>query len=763
MKRLLVLLIVLGFAAPVKADVFFAFSAEQIKVHGHQRVFFVPFSFNGPSHRAIERKIGVMFDKLRTSRPRIYGDTYFVVKDEGGLLEGHLMLDDATKRFHDFIIGEIYLSMAMLGVQKFVVGPDARPMTDADLKFPYFSQVIPIWEALPPMKFSHTLIRLEKDNYLEAASFYAKLEAKDRPLLARITDLLKNPEPYVRMKVLDSLVRLPLDNRPGLLVPMLRDKDLPVRYRVIQLLQEEKDPKVLGALAVLADSIDDPETQLRAARILVANGKTNYQIYIFLEQLKSKDVAVVVDTINKLADSGDKRVLTALIRNLTHDEKAVRDAAFTGMQKMGDLTALRKLLLNVAIAEDFRKSIAVSLMKQENADFAKVGTTYLIEKHAGDEAVEAIVTIEKRKYEDQLPLVIGALKHKDTTVALAALGVIGRLELFNQLDALTEAAGRKDLNERARTTINELIAKQSVKKVMKIAQGKNKLQRELAVLALVKVAKKQNEEKKDIQPILDLLAWTMKTEKEQPIKVAAVQALFDIGGERNWKRVLRIKDEKDPALRFIALRAGQMLQNEEGDIIIIEKMDDQDQKIKLAAIVAVRERNIQSARSKLKVLVGSRKKEEKLEALRSLVAVSATEKEHRESFDTYKRLIFDMDDAIKLAALTGIQWIIDPTVPPLLQSNILLQHKDPRIRAATLVALGRSKDHNSIEFIARGFADPETIVQGAAVEGLGLMGHKKGATALEEFIRQTDDDELKEKAQQALEDIQNKPKGLLIE
>lgn len=763
MKRLLVILLVLGFAMPAKADVFFAFSAEQIKVGGHQRVFFVPFSFTGPSHRAVERRIGVMFDKLRTSRPRIYGDTYFVVKENKGALEAYLMLDDATARFHDFIIGEIYLSMSMLGVEKFFIGPDARPMTDSDLKHPYFSQVIPIWEALPPMKFSHALIRLEQDNYVEAATFYTKLDAKDGQLLARITGLLKNPEPYVRMKVLDSLENLPLDNRSALLVPMLKDKDLPVRYRVIELLQNAKDPKVLDALAVLADSIDDPETQLRAARILVANGKTNFEIYILLEKLKSKDVAEVVATVNKLADSGDKRVLTALIRNLTHPEKAVREAAFAGMQKMGDLSALRKLLLNVAIAEDFRKSIAVSLMKQENADFAKVGTTYLIEKHGGDEAVEAVRTIEKRKYADQYDLMVAALKHKDDKVALTVVEVIGALELFDRLDALTEAAARKALTEKARTTINELIAKQPLKKVMKIAQGKNKLQRELAVLALVKVAKKQNEEGKDIQQILDLLAWTMKTEKEQSIKVAAVHALFDIGGERNWKRVLKVKGEADPALRALALRAAQMLQSEEGDVLIVEKMDDQDEAIKLAAIVAVRERNIQAARSKLKVLVGSRKREEKLEALRSLVAVSQTEEEHRESFDTYKRLIFDMDDEMKLAALQGLQWIIDPTVPPLLQSNILLQHKDPRIRAATLVALGRSKDHNTIEFIARGFADPERQVQAAAVEGLGLIAHKKGITALEEFIRQTDDDELKIKAEATLEEIQNKPKGLLIE
>ena len=98
-----------------------------------------------------------------------------------------------------------------------------------------------------------------------------------------------------------------------------------------------------------------------------------------------------------------------------------------------------------------------------------------------------------------------------------------------------------------------------------------------------------------------------------------------------------------------------------------------------------------------------------------------------------------MDAEIQLASVQGLQWIVDPMVVPLLQSGILIMHKDARVRAATLIALGRSKDYNVIEHIARGFADSEIDVQKAAIEGLRLMGSKKGLTPLKEFIKQTDD------------------------
>jgi len=280
------------------------------------------------------------------------------------------------------------------------------------------------------------------------------------------------------------------------------------------------------------------------------------------------------------------------------------------------------------------------------------------------------------------------------------------------------------------------------------------------VLSLVKQAKARAAEQRDIEPILELLGESMK-DKEAVIKRAAVQALHGIGGKRNWKRLLRMKKDSDPGIRLLVGQAALSLADENGDTVILELLADEDDAVRLDAIKSIRLRKIKSARGKLKFMVEGRDKAQKTEALRTIVALNESEEEHKEFFGIYKKLIFEMDADIQLAAISGIQWIIDPMVVPLLQSGILIMHKDHRVRAATLIALGRSRDHNVVEHIARGFADGEIAVQAAAIEGLRLMGHKKGVTPLQEYIKQSDDEDLIQKAREAIEEIQTKPKGLL--
>jgi HEAT repeat protein len=761
-KRLIVLasLWMLLLPSVARGEVYFAFSAEQMEYQGQQRIFFVPFSFTAPTHKQFERRIAVLFEKLHGSRQAVYGDTYLAVKEADGKYTATLHLDPGVVRFHEVILGEIYLTLANVGITDVHLGAGGKLLTDTDVKYPYFVPTIPLWEALPPAHFPHALIRLGVDQYVESNTYYEKLKARDAALYARMTDLLKSDEPYVKLRILGAFPLLQVPGEEAHLLPLLADKDLGVRYKAIELLKEKTDPTVLNALASLADGTDDPETQLQAARILVKNGRNNYAIYILFEELKAADTAVVVKTVQKLAASGDKRVLTALVRQLTHASPDVRQAAFAGLKQMRDLPNLKSLLSNKDISEDFRKETAAELMRQQDAAFAVEGIKYLVKVHSGDLAVEAITTVEMRGYKDQAELLVSALDHTDEQVALAAINAVGKLELIDLLPALSKAAVKRGLTSSCRSCITSLLETQGLKTLMKKARSDDMLVRELAVLSLVKQAKARAAEQKDIEPILELLGESMK-DKEVVIKRAAVQALHEIGGKRNWKRLLRMKKDPDAGIRMLVGQAALSLADENGDTVILELLADEDDKVRLEAIKSIRERKIKSARGKLKFMVGGRDKAQKTEAMRTIVALNESVEEHKEFFEIYKKLIFEMDAEIQLAAINGIQWIIDPMVVPLLQSGILIMHKDPRVRAATLIALGRSRDHNVVEHIARGFADGELTVQAAAVEGLRLMGHKKGVTPLQEYIKQSDDEDLIQKAREAIDEIQTKPKGLL--
>ncbi len=763
MRNLAIFLVLAGIlmSSHARADVYFAFSAEQMEYQGQQRIFFVPFSFTGPTHKQMEKRIAVLFEKLHGSRQSVYGDTFLIVKEEAGQFVASLILDPAAARFHDIILGEIYLTLTNIGITRVYLGNGERLLSDVDVKYPYFVPTIPLWEALPPATFPHALVRLGVNEYVESITFQERMGRKDPQLYSRILDLLKGEEPYVKLRVLEAFPHLAVPGEADYLLPLLNDKSAQVVYKAIDLLSSKTDPKVLKALAVLADTAKDPEAQLMAARILVKNNQSTYQVYILFEDLKSQDPAVVVATCQKLASSGDLRVLTALTRMLTHSQEVVREAAFAGLKQLKDLATLQGLLTNKEIEEKYRKEAALELTRQAIPDFAKAGITYLVRNHSGAEAVEAITTLQMRAYKDQGELLAFALTHPDVEVAKVTVAAIGALELFDRLPDLSAASKRPELSTVVREVISALLAKQPLKTVMGLARSEDILVRELSVLSLVAQAKAAKQPK-DAEPILELLGEAMK-DKEVVIKRAAVQALNDIGGPANWKRLLKAKADTDPQVRTLVLKSALALADPEGDAVILELLADEVDEVRVLAIQEVRERKLKEARPKLKFLVEARNPQQKAEAMRAVVALSETEDDHKEYFEVYKKAIFDMDTEVQLAAIMGLQWIIDPMVVPLLQSGTLLMHKDARVRAATLIALGRSRDYNVIENIARGFADGERSVQEAAIEGLRLMGSKKAIPPLQEYIRQTDDEELKMLAQTAINDLQQGPKGLLEE
>ncbi|GEM_PF-4541643 len=762
MNRFVSFLAALILLIPVtaQAERYFAFSADQMEFQGEQRIFYVPFSFDGPTEKSIERKVGVIFEKLHAPRAAVYGETYLIVKvAEDGQYEAFLMLDPETVRFHDIIAGEIYLSLTNLGITRLFVGPEKVAYTDTNLKYPFFLPTVPLWEALPPVQFQHALIRLGDSEYLESATFNAKMKAKDTALYGRILALLGSKDLHVKMQVLKAFPLMNVPQSEKYLVPLLTDSEILVQHRVLELLAARKEAPILDAIAKLADTDKHPDTQFRAAKILVANGRASYEVYILFEDLKSSDNNTVVTTLQRLAATNDKRVLPAIIRSLGHPDEQVRNTAMEGLKRMKDLEALKLLINTVEVLPQYRQESALELMRQSEALYSKEGIKFVLQNMGGKEAEEAITTIEMRKYKDMADSLVKALGHADVPVAVAAVKALGALDLIDKLKDLADAAGRDELLTVCRETISAMMSRQQPDKVIDWAGSKKLLIRELAVLALIDIAKARKGGKV-LDTVMETLDARMR-DKNLVIKRAAARAIFEIGGKDNWTRVLRARKDEDAQIRLIALASAAALNAPEGDTAIVAFMEDPDDDVRVAALVQVRERKLKDGRARLKTMVMSPKPKEKAEAIKAVAVLNETEEEHREFFDLYSRGLFDPDPEIQLASVQGIQHVIDPKVVPLLQSNILLNHKVGKVRAAALEALGRSRDHNNVEYIVRGFVDTEREVQSAAIEALRLLGHAKAIKPLQEFVNQTDDEELKVQATKALEEIQNKPKGIL--
>ncbi|MFH1530310.1 MAG: hypothetical protein ABIK09_06190 [Pseudomonadota bacterium] len=758
---ILALALILALPAHVAADeTYFAFGAEQIETGGKKQFAFIPFAFRAPREGSLERRVAHIFAKIHEPRASVYGDTYLVIKeDPDGEPEAFLSLDPAAEQFHHIIVGEIYLTIGNLGINRLHVSPWNRWVTDADIIYPYFAPMIPLWESLPPAMYYHSVVRLDDGVFLSAKDFYAKLAARDNAVYERIFAVLKGNVAYPKLRILSSFGQLKIADPAVHLIPLLKDTDREVKYTAIEMLSADGRPNVLAALAELADNDVEAEARLRAARILVAAGKSNYQIYILFEKLKSPDAGVVKDTVVKLGLSGDRRVLTALENTLIHTDGAVRKASFDSILKLKDLDTLKRILTRLEVEPDFRELAARTLMAEMDGPTAQIGLRYLLTEASDQGALDALDVIQMRNDTDMAADLVALYPNGNTEIAGKAIDVTGALKLVAKIPDLAQASKRPELTEKSRDAISALIATLSLERIVELASDPELVVRELALRGGTQYVTDKTRRK----TVLSMLYSALK-DKDVTLRRSAAMALRDTLDPEVQSKLMEASVDPDLEVRLTVVDAATTLSNEQGDRILLSLIDDPDDKVKLAVVKAIGVRKIKEAIEKLKFRVDHRDLEMRRAVLATIVALNDTPDDHKQFLGIYQKAIFDSDVEIKLAGLQGIQWINDPNVVALLTDGTLKFHKDPRIRAITLLGLGRSRDHNVVEDVARGLALTEPPeVQKAAIIGLKLMGHKKGLQPLQEFVVATDSAELGELAKEAINVIENPPKSLLDE
>ncbi len=759
----LIFAIILTLAVPVRAaadETYFAFGAEQIETGGEKQFAFIPFAFRAAREGSLERRVAHIFAKIHEPRASVYGDTYLVIKeDPQGVPEAFLTLDPAAAQFHHIIVGEIFLTIGNLGVEKLHVSPWDRWVTDADIIYPYFAPMIPIWEALPPAMYYHSVVRVDDGVFLAAKDFYAKLEGQDKAVYDQIFAVLKGDVAYPKLRILSSFGQLKIPDPAVHLIPLLKDADQEVKYTAIEMLSSDGRPNVLAALAEMADNDADAEARLRAARILVAAGKSNYQIYILFEKLKSKDVAVVTDTVVKLGLSGDKRVLTALENTLVHADGGVRKASFDSILKLKDLETLKRILTRPEVEPDFREQAARALMAEMDKGVSQIGLRYLLTEASDKGALDALDVIQMRNYGDMAADLVALYANGNVDIAAKAVEATGALKLVAQIPDLAQASKRVELTEKARTAIAALLGTLSLERIVELSADPELVVRELALRAATPYVTDKAKRK----TVLKMLYSALK-DPDVTLRRSSAMALRDTLDPEVQGKLMEASSDADTEVRLTVVDAAITLANEQGDGILLGLIDDPDDKVKLAVVKAIGQRKIKAAIEKLKFRVTHRDLEMRRAVLATIVALNETPDDHKKFLSVYQTAIFDPDTEIKIAGLTGIQWINDPNVVALLTDGTLKFHKDPRVRAATLLGLGRSRDHNVVEDVARGLALTEPPeVQRNAIIGLKLMGHKKGLQPLKEFVIATDNEELANLAKDAINVIENPPKSLLDE
>jgi HEAT repeat protein len=750
------LALLLGPLAPEQT--YFAYTTETMTQDGASRQVFVPFSFSGPAETQLERRFQVVFQRLHAPRAGLWGSTSVqLTTTAAGAVSARLTLDPAKILYHDFILGEIYLTLANLGVAEIYLQPEGRRLGPADLRYPYFATVVPAPQALPPARFGNAVIRLPSGAFLPSDEYYQRLARRDEATLKEVLALLTTGSPAEKLPVMQALAPLGIGDRRARLLPLMQDADEGIRKEALALLSGEKDATFLEAAARMADGDKSTALRLDAARVLVAAGRSEYQIFLLFDKLQSGDKGVILDTIRSLAASGDKRVMAALDDLVKSGDPDISKAAFDAYLSVCETTDLVALVAREDLLTEYRALAAERLLQAKLPEQLLPAVTFLATKGTDFQTMDALRVVEMRRPQGVAPLLAQLMQDPRVNVALKAVELARLLKLTELIGDLNKAEGRKELGEAPGLAARELLLSMDLGDLLKLADSKDPATRVKATNTLMPFLRSD----RDRPRVLPVLKKGLQ-DSSADLRAACARAIFETGDPKLLADLAGLGGDADSRVRVVAVKAASTLPGAPGDGPILALIDDPDDEVKLEVIGAISARRIVTARDKLRYRVTQRDPRLKAAALAAIVNLNQTPAEHELFFQLYQSAVLDMDPGVKLAGLEGLKYIRNDAVTMLLLDGTLLTHGDARVRAKAMEVMGGTRNPEVIENLARGLGDKDKTVQKAAILAFKQLGNSGGEIPLEEFVNNTDDETLRGLAKEALAVIRNPAsRGLL--
>lgn len=753
----LALLISALLASTSYEESYFIFTIQNIKTDGQAREVFMPMRVEGPAEPSWERKAHHIFNQLHAPRAAIWGNTSLqLTSDQSGKISGTLHLDPTRTEFHPYIIAELYLSMSAIGITNIVLQPEGRTLSAADVHLPYYSLVVPAAEALPPRQFANAIVRLPSGGFISATDFYAKVAAKDPALVAELLSLLANGANNEKTAVMTALPAISPKDSTAKLLPMLKDPEEAVRLKAIELLQAQTDAAVVNAIAEVADKDKKLDVRLAASRYLVGAGRQEYAIYLLLDKLKSRDRKEVLDTIARLGASQDRRILPALETMMSSEDQEISQAAFTNYLEVCEGADAATLLESEKTPGAFKLLAAERLLKDKDQANVTKGVEYLVRRGTDEQVLAALRTLEMRKLDKLAPLLAELFKDQRAPIAREAVECAGRMGLVQLLPELADAEKRPDLGDSPKNVSMKLVSSLDFGKILALAASKEAETRAKAFVTVSSFLK----DEKNRPKVLDLMKKGLKDPVAE-IRMTSATALLNSEDPKFLPELLWMAKDQDAGLRELAVKASARSANAKGDELIMSLMDDPSDAVKLAVMAAIAERKLKDAKERLRFRLTLRDPKLRAAALRTIVALNETHEDHEAFFDAYQAAVIDPDNEIRLAGLDGIKWVRNDTVAFSLQDMALTLNEDPRVRAKTMEAMGTTRNPDVIESLARGLSDKDKLVQGAAILALRSLSLPGCEVPLQEFVANTDNDELRFLAQEALDQIKTQQRGFL--
>jgi HEAT repeat protein len=696
-----------------------------------------------------EQRVRAIFDQLRALKPELYKNAELVVGSDFGVTgQVVVKIEGLTDEDFDILASELFHSLSVHGASSILVPAlgDA-PLALDRVSFPALHPVVPAWEALPPRKYSSAIIVLPNGTTESAVSFYDRLKKRDKALATSVLETLRSRNAAGKVRLLQSLSELAVDDVATAVLPAVEDASSRVRLAAIKALDEQRsNPKVKAALEKAVESDPNPDVKAAAVRVLIAAGVTKYEVFAYIERLKDPNDGVVFDAVNKLVAANNAAVAPALADVLSHGSVEVREAALKGLVKLANGDGLSRALTSDKVSSEMKLSVAKAMTGLGDNQFVAKGLAHIVVAGNAADAQRAAAGLGELKVAATVPALVTGLSNGSPEVRVAAAKALGEIASTDALAPLAKLSLSATASDRqaAIDAALRVLTTQPQARVIELSRDPDLGVRRLAIMALSNFSDGGRN-----RAVVGVLRESLKDSSAE-IKQAGVFALARIQDEAVATELLALKTDSDATIRAQVATAMGWSKNASAVDTLIELMGDASSEVKQAAAEGLGKQKARKGLDTLLQYVSYGKPEVKRAVFQALNAVGEPA-DLDKLLDIYSTALYDQDKQVKILAAEGISIFRDPRTVTALSG--LTIDSDPDVQKAVLARLGAFKDPNATEAICRALFAEDKTVRMAALEALKVSAQSNAQKPLQEFIKNETDAELRAKANEVYDTL----------
>jgi len=723
------------------------YRAVKVNQAGNSVMVVMPEAFEGFDPSRLEDSVLRAFDALKDAHTYEYGNaTLMLNKTPGGALTAVLNLDPQRVDYYDLVASEVFHSLRSMGVAE-VRAPAIRstPLDTSALRLPVYRLTVPFYDALPPHRFTHSMIALSPLEVMPADLFYLKLQRADRQVMDKVLGGLVGGGESARLAVLSSFPYLAVDRKASRLIPLLDDMSPAVRLAVLKLLEGERGQVVNDRLSRVVETDEDPSVKLAAVHILSSRGIRKYDVFIEMGKLSDPSDQVVIGAIGRLTASRNPKVAPALYLSLRHKSPAVRTAASKGLMSLGAGALIVKALGDDRVDEGTHAAFAQYLADNGQPHERMQGLRYLLASGSPDLAVRAAKRIGDTRPEGGLNLLFQALLRAEPEVRVACARAVGTYENPVSLKPLLGSIRtEKDKSVIERVAV-AIVAAQSLDSILSLMEGRDVTIRRLAMRALGDALKGTLPPPRAVSVLKSRLG-----DPDLEIRRAAVYALARVPDPMVAASIMGLADDPDEQIRSAAVVAAAGSSDTSARDVLLKALSDESDKVKSAALDGICDKGIRAAHDQLRMLAQHRDVDVRRKAVTTYIGLMEPG-EAAEDLDFLTRLLWIRDSQIKLAAIGAVKQVHERRA--IVAISGLVIDPDREVKVAAIEALAETREKDAIEGIEKAVFDDDKSIRLIALDALVTLGRREALDFLTEIIRMEKDPEVKSRARSAQESL----------